>query len=342
MHLLINMTFKFTNPAIQFVTNHFYKEIDTVVNFEKLCDDFLIFLDKLPKEFEVEAISLKAYQELLVSDYKKANIQLVKEANQDVQFIGILSSYKVYKLFKSVLDMFNRGDFYSSMHMIRGIVETVCCAHYFLNKIKPLVTKLNDSVNDWNQFILTHQEFEQITNTAKKGTRIEIMIEESNDPARAKSSMNFIYTLSKNEKYKEIPKFYEILCEYVHPNNFSNTIFGILTKFDKGDKEPIKVFSKERIGLISGEMNKYYRTIPEKYSPMIVTYYGMLVKISTLCIELFKETIDDYKNIEINQLDAKPPFFDSLELLSDEQKEEMLKQTYETTREIKKDRLKKK
>lgn len=52
------MVFKLTNPTIKLVVKEFYKNVPVIVNFEDKCNEFLNYLDKLPKEFDINAISL--------------------------------------------------------------------------------------------------------------------------------------------------------------------------------------------------------------------------------------------------------------------------------------------
>ncbi len=336
------MKFKFSNPAIILVTEKLYKDNIVVRDFEKKCNEFIEFLESSPKEFEFHKISLKEYERLLISDYKSANKQLVLESNENINFIWIISSFKIHKLFTSSLDMFNKNDFYTSMHLIRAMVEVISLVHYFQIKIKSLVEKLNESTNDYDTFNKVNDKLEQITDIAINGTKIELIIEEGNNPARAKSVMNYIYHLSKNETYKEIPKIYNILCEYVHPNHLSNTMFGIPTKFYKDKKEPIKIFDKEMIGLIAAEMDKFYKDIPQKHSIIIFMYYGILVKIMTLCMNLFIESVEEFQKIKIKAFTAEPPFIDALKKFSDEDKEKLLKTSHSHVIRTQKDRLKKK
>lgn len=87
----------------------------------------------------------------------------------------------------------------------------------------------------------------------------------------------------------------------------SNEIFGIPTRFYK---KKDKSFIPEGVILMRGEIDKYCRDVPKDAFILHVRFLGMLIKTIILCIDLFKETFENFKDLHIEICYDKPYTFD--------------------------------
>lgn len=315
----------FENPSIRLMIDFYYKDSELVQNFENKIESIQKIFSKLPNEFNTTQMSLKEYELLMLTDYKSSNKIIQKEINQEIKFLYVIFGYKFNELLKSTLLLFENGNFYSAISLIRTITENNCQLYHAISKIEPLVEEINNYTEDflaWNQ---THTKIENIIKLAGKGSKINAVINTANNVTEAKSVLTSIDFVSKNKKYSSIRDKYNILCEYVHPNKMSNEIFGIITELHDLAEE--KYFEKEKVHLISGELDRYFKKIPEKYSINLFTYFGLIINIVDMNIDLYSEISNKIKTLNVNRIKVKPPYFDDFSKLPDELKREIIKES---------------
>jgi len=315
------MTFKFSNPNLRYIFDKFYKDHPEASKFEKTCDDFLLFLEALPKEADVTALSLKEYQTLLLEDHRKATEEFNKELNQNIKAIWIISSFKIYRLLNAILSLFEKEDFYSAITLIRTLVETTCFCNHRLSEISLIVKEANKNTHDFMEFSQYTAVLEDLLQVSRKGTKISVFLKEGTDTIEAERISDSIKYVSKQEKYNTLKRNYGLLCDFVHPNMLSNEIFGIPTRlYKKDDKE----FIPEGIIMVRGEVDKYYRDIPKDAFILHVRFLGMLIKTIILCIDLFKETFEKYKDLHIEK--CYNPVFDLINNMPEKERNKLKKE----------------
>lgn len=302
------MTLKFNNPNLRYIFDEFYKDNPEAANFEKACDDFLIFLNSLPKEADVTALSLKEYQALLIEDNRKAAEEFNKELNLKIKSIWIISSFKIYRLLNAILSLFEKEDFYSAITLIRTLVETTSFCNHRLSEISLMVKEANKNIHNYKEYAWSTAVIEDLLQVSRKSTKVDVFLREGTDTIKAEPISDSIKYVSKQEKYNTIKRNYGLLCDFVHPNMLSNEIFGIPTRLydKKGDKE----FIPEGVILIRGEIDKYCRDIPKGAFILNTRFLGMLIKTIILSIDLFKETVEKFKDLHIEICYDKPFTFD--------------------------------
>lgn len=315
---------KFKNPLMREFIDKDFKDGPKVKGFEKKCSDFIKFLDSLPKYIEREMLSLKDWEKLFLEDHEKANEIIVNENNENIKFIWLISSFKIYKLLKATLKLLDEKNFYSAIPLIRAMTEVCCFCYYCLSQIKPLMIEVNQNVYDYYAYNLWNMEIEKILQIALKGTRSHVMLREDEDTRKTTRIGEVIKYVSKKRKYKLIAKVYGILCEYAHPNVFSNSIFGVLTRYYK--KKDIKFLDSEGIAVIPGETDKYYRDLPRKHSKMVITFLPFLFSIIDMNMDLFRETVMDFKDMKIDLIKAEHPSSFLIKSLSNEEKKKLLEE----------------
>jgi len=312
------MSFTFSNIAITNVTNNFYCHIEEVVNFEKNISNFIDFLETLPSEIQTPGMSRDKWERLLFEDFDKAYEQLKLETNYQIKFVWILASFKIRELLNNILTLLDKGNYYSAMSLIRTLLEVVSFSNFYLNEMKPFIDKMNNNVNDFYAYTQAHKELEPYFQAAIKGTQIEAILQQNKDTVKAKSILNALDSLSTQDKYKNLRKYYDNLCESVHPNIMSNELFGVITNIyvDKN----INYNEKERIGFIPGEIDLYLNHKSNKQQTMMLPlFYGFIVKVMVICFDIFKDTILEFKDVRVLKLN-KPEFFKSLDNLTNDQK----------------------
>lgn len=301
------MTINFKNPNLRYIFDEVYKDYLEGKNFEKKCDDFLVFLDSLPKEADVTALSLKEWEVLFIENNKKAAEEFNKELNQNIKAVWIVSSFKIYRLLNAIISLFEKEDFYSAIPLIRTLVETTCFCNHRLSEINLIVNEANKKTYNFMEFSQYTLVLEDLLLTSSKGTKVPLLLKEGTDTIKAERISDSINYVSKKEKYNILKKNYGLLCDYVHPNMLSNEIFSVVTKYYK---EKIKEFISEGIIMIPGETDKYYRDAPKDAFIQNLRFLGMFIKTITLCIDLFRETIEKFKDLHIEI--CYNPFFNLL------------------------------
>jgi len=317
------MEVRFTNPNLRLLIDDFYRDIPEVTNFEKKCSDFFIFLDSLPKEVDVTALSVEDWMFLRFENYNKACEKFNKELNQNIKFVWVISSFKMQRLLESILALFEKEDFYSAITLIRTLVEVSCFCNHHLSEIGPIVTEANKNTNNFLRYNKLTEKLESILQVSKKSTRVEIMLKEAADTTEALGISSSVNWVSRKKKYENLKINYNLLCDFVHPNYLSNSIFGVPTRFYENKKE--KVFKKEKMIFLPGEIDKYSKNAAKKNPILYLMYFGLLVSSIEMCIDLFKETFEEFKNLNINISYVKPPDFDKLLKLSKDERYNLVK-----------------
>src|SRR3989344_5872548 len=164
------MVFRFTNQSIISLKQDVFHDSPEFMAFEERCEKFLNFLDTMPSEIDIESLSTKEWFRLSLKDYAKANEELQKEANNRIYFIWLVSSFKINKLLKEVLRLFNEGNFFPTFSLIRSIMETVCFTNYVLSKAKPMVYEINKNTDNFLQYQLLNTKLEEILLSGMKST----------------------------------------------------------------------------------------------------------------------------------------------------------------------------
>jgi hypothetical protein len=320
------MIHKFSNVLIRRVIDTMYSRVPTssIMKFEKNLPEFDKFLESLPKEFHDCRISTEEYNKLILADVHLANQQLNIESNKKIEYLYSVSGFKFYKLYNSALNFLNDGDFYLAMHMIRAIVEVTATFNYFLCEVEPIVEEINKKTTDYFEYHSANQKLEDVITPAITGTRLKRMKKENVDSVDASGAFKVVNSLKNNEKYKQLSMMYPILCEYVHPNIFSNTIFSVVTKIYPDTPTKSKFFEKELFGTIYGEADDYYLDLPEKDYFMVFNYFGMQIGALSLCMDLFKETYGKCKKLRVEQLN-EVIMSSKIQTLSKEKKDQLAK-----------------
>jgi len=176
---------------------------------------------------------------------------------------------------------------------------------------------MNDNYNNYDEYIKTHIELEPYFKLANRGTRIPVLLDHP-DAGEAKSILYAIDFISQRKEYSSIRKDYDLLCDFVHPNVMSNKIFSVITNIYS--KKKGKFFPDYKIQNISGEADEFYKDIPNEYQAvMLLTYFGMIIGVLIKNMNLMKETIEEFKEVEVKQVE-KPLFYKIFERLDDKSK----------------------
>lgn len=312
------MVLKFTNQSLRYVLDEYFKETEAT-NFEKNTDDFLNFLDSLPKEADITALSLKDYEMLLIDDSKKAAEEFNKEINSKIRAIWIISSFKIYKLLNGIIQLLEKGDLYSAIILIRALIETTCFCNHRLSEINLMVKEANRNTHNFMEYAQFTAVLEDLLLVSRRGTKIPIFLNKGTDTILSERISESISYVSKQEKYNKIKRNYSLLCDFVHPNMLSNEVFGIPTKLYQERKD--KKFIQDGIIMIPGEVDKYIRDLSDDESIINnIRFLGLPIKSILLCFDLFKETLEKYQNINL-ELCYKPVS----DILSEEDKARLKK-----------------
>lgn len=311
---------KFKNAAIREFINKL-PDNKKVAAFEERFTEFLSFLDSLPTEIDVSLMPQPEWFKLSYTDYQKAYDILNKETNKSIEFIYLVSSFKIRSLLITIIGLFEERKYYEAVSLMRTLMEVNCFSNHLLDLISDLVKKLNVSKMDYLEYNKINAEIEELTIMAKRGTRIKKLVEKDSF-VDTKNILDAIDSVSKKEKYRTARAKYNILCEYVHPNAFSNFMFGIPTSVEEDEKT--REYLDEKIIIIPGETTKFFREMPEEWSGIIVLYFGILISTLLLNFELFKETVDGFKKLSADKLEAKPPHFDRINKLNENDRNKML------------------
>lgn len=315
------MTFHFTNATINSMINDLYSENPEAVGFEENYDKFHTFLNTLPKEISLERMSKKDWKVLSLKDYTKAFSQLQIETNDTLKFVWVISSFKVNKLFDVILDLFNEGNFFPTFSLIRTLTEVTCFCNYTLSRCKPFVGEMNLNKDYYEKYMNAHIQLEGVLQEGLRGTKIDILKKEYNDAVEAKQILTAVDFISKKNKYESMRAYYDILCEYVHPNLFSNDVFGVVTQ-TYPEREP-KLYSKERLLIVHGETEKFFLNAPKQEKWQIARYLGNLIKVLDLNMKLFEETVVEFRNVNVELL-TDPGVLEIASTFDDEHKKRIL------------------
>lgn len=279
-----------------------YKEIHEIhdFEFEDKCNNFYNLLVSVPENFDFERMPRNEFESILLSDGHAANKIVCDEMNKTFAFMKIVTSYKCYSLFNCIIGLINNGDIYPSLSLLRTLTEVCCFFNYSVGKLPPLVTNINGSIYNFLIYHSTSDTIEQVTSTYIGGSKIESMVQRSAGVVEADNVLNSINSVSKKPKYLHMRANYDILCEYAHPNKFSNDFFAVITKLY--DKES-KILEKEGIMLIQGEADMYYRdTSTLTASIMTVRHMGTIVQVLRDNMELFEEAFHTLEGLKVEEL----------------------------------------
>lgn len=288
--------FKITNKIfLRYIKR--YEEAKSIGNFEKNCNEFIEFLDNLPSKFESKGMSLEKWTELLIKNPHQAEFQKNFEYNEIIKFNWVISSFKVNRLFKTILELLNKDEIYCAIPLIRVYLEVICFSNFYMEKIKELIDRMNSNLDDYLQYCQIGQEFDNLSKKIKKGSRMKLLQNEIADASNIDSIGQVIKEVSRSEDYKFLWKHYRILCEITHPNMLSSDIFSRITELQK---DSFKFHSEDRMGFLKGENDLYVRDIPFPIEGFFL-HFGSPLYVLDKGMKLFKETVEKNKKIILFQ-----------------------------------------
>lgn len=313
---------KFKDKGIrEFIDNN--KKWKTIKDFEKNVNEMFTLLESLPKEIEIPKMNTPEWANLSVNDPVKANLILHNETVKDVEFVLLITSFKVYHLFKSIIKNLDENKDYEAICLLRVLLENISFLELNKDKIFRIVNKMNSNTKNYLQYQLTSSKLEEIIKKARKGTKIENVVKKGKGNVFAKNILDSIDFVSKKRGYKTIRSKYDILCDYIHPNYFSNYFFGVPTEINEGET----CLNKERIVLINGEVELFLRDFPKELSLLKERYLGMIFSIIDMCISLFQKSVKDFNNIKVRKLNAEIPYRNQLLKISEKVRLKMFKES---------------
>ncbi|MDD3175337.1 MAG: hypothetical protein PHU51_02575 [Candidatus Nanoarchaeia archaeon] len=328
------MVIEINNTAIKNYFIEVHKSNEGYIEFVNKLSEFDCFLNSLPTEINNAMMPIEEWQLLSMTNFDKAYEIVRNEANTNINFSWILSSFKLRQLFKSIIHLLNESHYYALVSLLRTFLEVVSYNAFMCDKINELVIQLNNSTNNYFQYCELNTDLENLVKKSRKGTKITKLLEEGESFVENTNILTTLDKISKKEKYKTLRDKYDLLSEIVHPNVMSNFIFGLPTKLN--DPKEDKTFEKERIILMKGEMEQYYYEMPEPYSLQISMYFGTILSVLNLSIDLYYETLDKFKQINVLKLEAKLPYYDLLEKLDETKRKELCEQILKSYRNSKK------
>lgn len=316
---------KFNNIEIsQYISDNPDNEV--IKEFERNCQKMLDALESIPEVFQHEKMETLEWANLSIEDPLKANEILKDETERDISFLKIITSFKLYHLFNSIVNFLEKDKDYEAICLLRVLLENICFLKYSLEEVNNICERINTNTKEYLNYHKCCEDLEKLSNRFKKGTKIENLAKNAEGAAIAKSILNAIDFVSKLKGYETIRAKYDILCDFVHPNYFSNSLFGIPTEI-KESKEDLKL-EKERILLIRGETSLFLKTLPPEFRKLKIRYLGMIISVLDMCISLYLESLKGFDRISVSKLEVSIPIRENLLGLSKEERMKFFNETY--------------
>jgi len=272
-------------------------DIEKTNELEPKLNQIFDLLEKQPKKIQYKKMETKNWEKLSKRNFKLAQDIYYREINEELNFVWGINSFKAYTLLKTIVRMMNSGEFYPLFSVIRMFME-VSCSFYFCQKLcSSIVSDMNKNIHKYRSYLLYSGELENTILQHVRVSRIKSLIKESRTPVEhAETVYTYIDFVSKKPEYKDIRIFYDHLCEYTHPNLFSNEFFAVITKLY--EEENGKSFKRDRISLFPGEADIYYLDKPEPWkSRMPFNYLGIVIRSLIMSIDIFTESLLGMKRL---------------------------------------------
>ena len=295
-----------------------------IKEFKNNCQKMIEALNSIPDFFKNEKMETLEWANLSVEDPKRANNILKEEAEKDIQFLLIVTSFKLYHLFNSIINDLEENKDYEALCLLRVLLENVCFLKYNLEKVKKIVKKINSNTTTYFVYHKHCEDLEKISKKIKKGTKIENVAKEGEGATFAKNILEAVDFVSSLKGYETIGAKYDILSDYTHPNYLSNDFFGVPTEIH-GEKEDL-FLEKERIILVKGETSLFLKTFPDEFKKLKIKYIGMIISVIDMCISLYLSSKEDFEKIKICNLRSEIPNREYLLSFSKEKRLKMFKE----------------
>lgn len=295
--------FKNKNKTVKKIQNQIpdieNKLSNDIINFENICNSYFKFVeDKVPQKIPLKCVPTENFSKIFAERPSKGMNIITYEVNQDKDFINFISQYKANELLQNILELLNKQQFYSLYSLLRTLMEVVASFVYTIDKINPLISKMNQNLYDYKEYSKIHKELEMYTRAFIYGTRHETKLKTQ---VETMNSVNILTCLEYVEKIKKnnFLKCYHHICDYVHPNISSHQVFGRITSKIKSKEED----SENILTFYNAEMEEYFRdmNINSEKSLNIPNTSFIIIEILD-CIELLKEYYYLAQKINLEEL----------------------------------------
>jgi len=247
---------------------------------EKMCLK-IDSIEKLPKNLKLFYKYLSKFpstQYMLANDYSKSKIDFKTSweiGNDMIRLVLALNIFKARSILKEIIHVINKGNYIVGMTLIRNLIEYSANLYYYCMKISPIIEEIIKK-ESWvvGKSSEPLDELSKILKNFYFASKLHEDIEKK-EYKKAINILTMIDYLEKKEEYSHIKESYNRLCEFVHPNMGTHSIF-----FRDILRDRNSLTKKNNLYLVysDGSQNVHF-------------FVEMVAHPLTICYNIFKECI---------------------------------------------------